>query len=80
MDLVTRGMVIEYLSPYSPDFNPIELAFSAIKYEIRRKGQELWELMKNNNNTAAVVSMLLHLVWTVTPEDAQGWFKHCGYL
>src|SRR5271168_929857 len=33
-----RGMRCEFLPPYSPDFNPIELAFSVMKYHLRRDG------------------------------------------
>jgi len=31
-------MQYEFLPPYSPDYNPIELAFSAIKAHIQRNG------------------------------------------
>lgn len=31
---LSRGMHCEYLPPYFPNFNPIELAFSAMKYSI----------------------------------------------
>ena len=27
------GVLYHYLPPYSPDYNPIELAFSKVKYE-----------------------------------------------
>ena len=30
------GMRLEYLPAYSPDFNPIELAFSLLKHKLRR--------------------------------------------
>lgn len=36
---LSRGSRLEYLPPYSPDFNPIELAFSVIKARLRRLGQ-----------------------------------------
>jgi transposase len=59
-----------YLPPYSPDFNPIENAFSKIKQGLRRLGlrvmTELW---------AAVQSTLDR----ITPADAAGFFRHCGY-
>ncbi|KAJ8475072.1 hypothetical protein ONZ45_g15735 [Pleurotus djamor] len=34
--IVSRGMRVMFLPPYSPDYNPIELAFSAIKAYVRR--------------------------------------------
>jgi len=30
------GVLLIYLPPYSPDFNPIELSFSALKAWMRR--------------------------------------------
>jgi transposase len=38
------GVHIEYLPPYSPDFNPIETSFSVLKAYIRRHSDEaaLW--------------------------------------
>jgi hypothetical protein len=34
-----KGVKLMYLSPYSPDFNPIELFFGAVKAYIRRHAQ-----------------------------------------
>ena len=34
-----RGCRIEYLPPYSPEYNPIELMFFLVKYRLRREGQ-----------------------------------------
>ena len=31
------GVVVEYLSPYSPDFNPIEEYFGVLKRFIKKK-------------------------------------------
>ena len=59
-----------YLPPYSPDFNPIENAFSKIKQGLRTLGlrvvSELW---------AAIQPVLDR----ITPTDAAGFFRHCGY-
>ena len=32
-----KGIVLEYLSPYSPDFNPEEKAFGILKSKLRRR-------------------------------------------
>ena len=40
----TRGMQCEFLPPYSPDYNPIELAFSKFKACIKGKGAEFLAL------------------------------------
>lgn len=66
-----------FLPPYSPDLNPIELAFSAIKSSIRRDGEMLRETMVDDEE---VFAMFQRHVTSVTPADARGWFGHCGYV
>lgn len=73
-------MRVEFLPPYSPDFNPIELAFSAIKYRIRRNGGNLRELMADKINKSDVMVQLWNMVMQTSLEDARGWYHHCGYL
>jgi transposase len=64
------GCQVVFLPPYSPDFNPIELAFSKLKTAVRRAKQRtvpgLWDAIGNGLNQ-------------ITARDAQGWFQHCGY-
>ena len=59
-----------YLPPYSPDLNPIELAFSKLKQLMRsaehRFVSSLWQ------DTQRMLDQ-------ITTTDAQGFFKHCGY-
>ena len=59
-----------FLPPYSPDFTPIEQAFSKIKAIVRRLGartkETLWEAMRV-------------AIEAITPEDASAWFAHAGY-
>ena len=59
-----------YLPPYSPDFNPIEPAFSKIKQALRslplRTVEAIWSTMQS-------------VLERVTSSDAQGFFRHCGY-
>lgn len=65
-----RGAEVMYLPPYSPDLSPIEPAFSTIKQALRSQGwrtlDELWSGMQG----------VLDLV---TPDHADGYFRHCGY-
>ena len=58
-----------FLPPYSPDRNPIELAFSFIKGHLRRLRPTDVSLMDISQACEAV-----------TPEKAEGWFKKAGYL
>lgn len=64
------GCQVLFLPPYSPDFNPIELAFAKLKTALRRAGQRtvegLWTAIGAGLDT-------------ITAQDARGWFLHCGY-
>jgi transposase len=64
------GARLEYLPPYSPDFNPIENLWSKVKQELKsRAPRTARQLFK-----AAGVAFD-----TVTSEDCQGFFLHAGY-
>jgi transposase len=74
-----RGMRYEFLPPYSPDYNPIELAFSAMKYRLRRNGEYIRMAMTELSDTE-VYCTLLEALYQGTEADAFGWFRHCGYV
>jgi hypothetical protein len=69
-----------FLSPYSPDFNPIELAFSSIKAHLRRNGDPFQAASGSPPDKATILTLLHESVWSVTPDKAKAWFKHCGYM
>jgi transposase len=64
------GAQLWYLPPYSPDFNPIEEAFSKVKTFLRSAEPRTLE-----HHSAAIWAALR----TITPQDAAGWFAHAGY-
>ena len=65
-----QGARLIYLPPYSPDFNPIELAWSKVKTTLRRlKARTLPDL----------IEALKQALLAITLQDIQGWFAHCGY-
>ena len=70
-DLVEgSGCSLLFLPPYSPDFSPIEEAFSKIK-ALLRKAQA--------RERGALVEAIGRALSAVTAEDAAGYFGHCGY-
>ena len=64
------GAQILFLPPYSPDFSPIEEAFSKVKGILRRLGARAREaLLEATGEALEAVSL----------SDAAGSFRHCGY-
>jgi|TARA_B100000315_G_C14374056_1_gene494350 transposase len=59
-----------YLPPYSPDFNPIEMAFSKLKAALRkaalRTKDELWQI-------------IAEAIDDFTPTQCQNYFTAAGY-
>lgn len=66
-----RGCQLLFLPAYSPDFSPIEGAFSKLKASLRRVGARTRD---------ALFEAIAQALPTITPADALGWFTHCGYL
>ena len=64
------GCELVYLPPYSPDFNPIEEAFSKIKGILRKAEARTRE---------ALVEAMGRALPSVSARDASSFFKHCGY-
>jgi transposase len=59
-----------FLPPYSPDFSPIEEAFSKVKGILRRLGARTRKTLLQATGEA---------LDAVSRWDAAGWFRHCGY-
>ena len=66
----SAGCELLYLPPYSPDFSPIEEAFSKVKGLIRKAEARSRE---------ALVEAMGKALDAVTARDARGFFEHCGY-
>ncbi len=64
------GATLLYLPPYSPDFNPIENAFSKLKAMLRKAAQRTVEGLWNTIGT---------LIDTFTPTECQNYFAAAGY-
>jgi transposase len=64
------GCQVRFLPSYSPDFNPIELAFAKLKQHLRRAAERTF---------AGLVAATGPALEAVTAADARGFFAHCGY-
>jgi hypothetical protein len=74
-----RGMRLVFLPAYSPDLNPIEEAFSAIKAWIRANRDYVFGEVTGRAHSDPY-KMLWDAVFSVTLEKAIGWFRHSGYI
>jgi transposase len=64
------GARIEFLSPYSPDFNPIERCWSKIKTYLRKAKARSYK---------ALLKTLKEALGTIREADIRAWAKFCGY-
>ena len=64
------GCRLLFLPPYSPDFNPIEQAWSKLKTLLRGAAARTRDALE------AALKSFLDLI---TAADARGWFTHAGY-
>ena len=64
------GARLLFLPPYSPDFNPIELAWSKLETALRTA---------QTRTRQALSDALTQACNWITKADAQNWFAHCGY-
>jgi transposase len=68
--LATKGAELLYLPPYSPDFNPIEQAWSKLKQLLRAAKARTAE---------ALEQAIAEALKAISAENAAAWFRHCGY-
>ena len=64
------GALVRFLPPYSPDFNPIELAFAKLKAFLRA-GRP-----RNFEQVCSLMAIALELF---TPNECAAYARHCGY-
>ena len=66
----STGAKLLFLPPYSPDFNPIENAFSKLKALLRKAAartvEELWRAIRN-------------AIDAITPAECANFFAAAGY-
>lgn len=65
-----KGATLRFLPPYSPDLNPIEMAFSKLKAGLRKATER---------NVDALWNRIGKLLDDFTPKDCANYFKKAGY-
>lgn len=70
-DLIeAAGAELWFLPTYSPDFNPIEQAFSKLKHHLRQAAADTLETVQTETER----------LWDqITPSNARAYFKAAGY-
>jgi transposase len=69
--LRTKRCRVLFLPAYSPDMSPIEAAFAKIKQALRKAKADTFDRL------VAAIDTALH---QISPEDAIGFFTHCGFF
>lgn len=64
------GATLLYLPPYSPDLNPIEMAFAKLKQLLRSAGHRTMHALWND---------VQRMLDRISPDDARHFLRHCGY-
>lgn len=64
------GASVRYLPAYSPDFNPIEMAFAKLKTALRKGAARM---------ATALVKLIGKLIKTFSPDECANYFRHAGY-
>lgn len=64
------GAKLRYLPAYSPDLNPIEMAFSKLKTALRRGAAR---------TVKALMKLIGKLIKTFAPDQCANYFRHAGY-
>jgi transposase len=64
------GARLLFLPAYSPDFNPIELAFAKIKAHLRTAAERTQE---------GLLAATTDAIDAISVSDAHGFYAHCGF-
>jgi transposase len=68
--LAKKSCMVRYLPPYSPDFNPIEKAYSKLKATLRKLAER---------TVSGLISVLEGCTNLFKPAECENFFAACGY-
>lgn len=72
-------MRCEFLPPCSPDFNPIELALSAMKDNLRKNG-DYTRMATTELSDQELYFTFIKALYVITLDDVSEWYARCGYV
>jgi transposase len=64
------GAILLYLPPYSPDLNPIEMAFAKLKALLRKAAARTRDSLWN---------AIAQVLGAFTPDECASYLAHAGY-
>jgi transposase len=68
--ITARGAQLQYLPAYSPDLNPIEMAFAKLKALVHQAAARTWDQLLQA--TARAID-------TFSPQQCSNFFRHASY-
>ena len=68
--LAKKNCTVRYLPPYSPDFNPIEMAISKLKAALRKLAER---------TVAGLIAVLEGAAGLFKRDECENYFETCGY-
>ena len=66
------GVLVIFLPPFSPDLNPIEHAFSKVKFYLKEHD----EIVQVIDDIKPILESAFN---HITTDNSRGWIQHCGY-
>jgi hypothetical protein len=73
-------MRLLFLPPYSPDLDPIEEGFSAMKAWLRRNRDFVLGELTGHADCDPHRLLWSAVFESMTPENIRGWYRHSGYV
>ena len=75
--ITNAGAKLEFLPPYSPDYNPIEYSFSVLKRHL--KSHNYLSNINEGDDVKFANAIIAAARNAVTAEISRNQFQHCGF-
>jgi len=75
--VTSKGVKLEFLPPYSPDYNPIEYSFAVLKRQLKHK--DYLSHLIEGDDFAFAEAIIRAASEAVTQDISRNQFRHCGF-